>query len=307
MAGRVSMRVLVIGGGISPEREVSLKSSKNVFDSIDESKHQKEFYDWDGSEDWLAENLTRFDVVLPILHGVGGEDGQIQAILEKYGITKYLGAGVDASKLCIDKPRTQALLRENGILVPAQAVVDYQEYLVNELANNKHVLKPLLGGSSVDTFLLRDGRLEESVAKDVFDRNGKMILETLIEGQEITVPVVEGMESLSIIGIVPPEGQFFDYVNKYNGATKEICDPDFVSDDIKAKANEQARKIFDLTGCRHIARVDFIINSEDNNLYAIEINTIPGLTSESLLPRPVLATGITWEQFVEYLIDLASK
>lgn len=301
------MNILVIGGGISPEREVSLKSSKNVFDGIDDNRHQKEFYDWDGTEDWLAQNLNRFDVVLPILHGVGGEDGQIQAILEKYGMSHYLGSGVESSKLCIDKPKTQSLLRENGILVPDQAVVNYDEYLTNQLADSKHVIKPLLGGSSVDTFLLRNGRLGEDTAREVFGRNEKMILETLIEGQELTVPVIEGMEKLSIIAIVPPEGHFFDFESKYNGSTQEICDPDFISDDVKLQAGELSHKIFELAGCRHIARVDFILNEQDGKLYAIEINTIPGLTSESLLPRPVLQTGMTWPEFVEYLINLASR
>ncbi len=300
------MRILVIGGGISPEREVSLNSSKNVFDGIDESKHHKEFYDWDGHEAWLNQNLSRFDVVLPILHGKGGEDGQIQAILDKNG-AKYLGSGVSASELCMSKPKTQSLLAQNGILVPAQEVVNYEQYFTSDLANNKHVLKPADGGSSVDTFLLREGRLDNQQAQEVFKRNEEMILEELIDGQELTVPIIEGMPNLAVIAIIPPEGKFFDYENKYNGASEEICDPDFITSDKKAEAQQIAERVFEVTGCKDIARVDFILSNENNQLYEIEINTMPGMTSESLLPRPVLNSGKTWPEFVDYLIELASK
>lgn len=297
------MKVLVIGGGISPEREISLKSSRSVFDAIDESRYTKEYYDWDGSEDWLAENASRFDVALPILHGVGGEDGQIQAILEKYGL-KYVGSGVESSKLCMDKIATQKLLNDNGVLVPKQSVVDLETYQTDQIADGKHVLKPILGGSSVDTFLLRQGRLDMPTATDVFGRHGQMILEELIEGEEITIPVLDGYD-LPLIAIIPPEGKFFDYENKYNGETQEICSPDFIDSNIQAEARSLAKKCHDIAGCRHLSRVDMILTS-DGQLYVLEINTIPGMTDQSLLPRSAKAAGIEWPDFVEYLIKLAS-
>ena len=298
------MRVLVIGGGISDEREVSLRSSKAVFDAINADLHQKEFYDWDGSEDWLAENAQRFDVAMPILHGIGGEDGQIQAILEKYNL-KYVGSGVQASKLCMDKISTQKLLAENGVRVPAQAVVNHDEYLNHELSGGPHVLKPILGGSSLDTYLQRDDKLSDEQSSVVFTKYGKMILEELIEGDEVTVPVLDGYD-LPLIAIIPPEGAFFDYENKYNGASQEIPAPDFIDASIQGAARSLSRKCHDIAGCRHLSRVDMIL-AENGEMYVLEINTMPGMTSQSLFPLAAKKAGLTWEQFVEYLIQLAKK
>lgn len=298
------MKVLVIGGGYSDEREISLKSSRAVYDAVAE-KHQKEFYDWDGSHDWLKQNVNTFDVVLPILHGEGGEDGKIQEILEACGNSHYLGSGIESSRLCMDKVRAQKLFADNGIAVPEQAVVTYEEYVVHELTKSKHVLKPIQGGSSVDTFLIKAGRIEDSVAEDVFNRHGTMILEELIQGVEVTVPILDGY-NLSLIKIVPPEGQFFDYEYKYNGETQEICEPDDIDKNLQQQIIETARTCHQLAGCRHLSRVDFIL-SDNGAFYTLEINTIPGMTDQSLVPVAAKHAGMSWQDFVEHLITLAAQ
>ncbi len=299
------MRVLVIGGGISAERDISTKSARSVYDAIDDTKHQKEYYDWDGTEDWLGKNADRFDVVLPILHGVGGEDGQIQSILDRLGL-KYLGSGVQASKICMDKVSTQRLLADNGILVPKQSVVNADSYKTDAVADSKHVLKPILGGSSVDTFLLREGRLGDEQIQDVFGRHGQMILEELIEGEEVTSTVLDGYDDLPIIAIIPPEGTFFDYENKYNGSSQEICAPDFIDESLQVRVRQISRQCHDIAGCRHISRVDSII-TPDQKVYVLEINTMPGMTNQSLVPKAAAHVGLAWSDFVEYLIQLASR
>ncbi len=298
------MKVLVIGGGISDERDVSLRSSKAVFDAVDSTLHQKEFYDWDGSEGWLADNAGRFDVALPILHGVGGEDGHIQGLLAKNGL-KYVGSQVEASKLCIDKIATQKLLSENGVLVPRQSVVNAETYQSDEISKQAHVLKPILGGSSLDTFLLRDGPLDQGRREAVFSKYNQMIIEELIEGKEVTVPVLDGFD-LPLIAIIPPEGAFFDYENKYNGASQEIPAPEFIPESIQAEARQLSRRCHEIAGCRHLSRVDLII-TEDGKIYVLEINTMPGMTSQSLFPLAAKTAGLSWESFVEYLIQLASR
>lgn len=298
------MKILVIGGGISGERDVSLRSSKSVFDAISEN-HQKEFYDWDGSTDWLEQNLKNFDVVLPILHGEGGEDGQIQKILEVQG-AKYLGSDSAVSKICIDKDKTQEALQRNTVLVPKYQVLSYQQYVESPIVQGRHVVKPVNGGSSLHTFI--DVRPNDSSAtqiKQAFDMHGNMMIEEFIAGTEVTVPVLEG-KTLPLIEIIPPEGGFFDYDNKYNGLTQELCPSPNVSRDLQKKAQEIATAVHNTLGCKHLSRVDMIIDPT-GQIYTLEINTMPGMTDQSLFPKSANQIGMSMQDLVEYLIDLVGQ
>lgn len=298
------MRVLVIGGGISDEREVSLRSAKAVFEAID-VKHQKEFYDWDGSSQWLDDSLDKYDVVLPILHGEGGEDGQIQSILEKNNIS-FLGSDSRSSKICIDKDSTQKLLNDNNILVPEYKAMNWQEYIESDIAQKPHVVKPVGGGSSFHTYinvLVHDPRLPQ--IEESFKQHKKMMVEEFIAGVEVTVPVLDG-KKLPLIEIVPPEGEFFDYNNKYNGRTQEICPSINVADAVQQQAQEIAQKCHKILGCRHLSRVDMIIDRR-GKIYTLEVNTMPGMTNQSLFPKSAQVSGMTMAGFVDYLIELASN
>lgn len=298
------MRILVIGGGISNEREVSLKSSKSIFDAVSAS-HEKFFYDWDGDEKWLDENLANFDVALPILHGVGGEDGQIQSILEKSN-TKYLGSDSRSSKICIDKKATQELLKSQNILVPGFGALTYQQYQESDFVNKRHVVKPNDGGSSLNTFIdVRPDDPRADQIKKAFDTYGKMLVEDFISGVEVTVPVLDGRE-LPLIEIVPPEGEFFDYNNKYNGKTQEICPSKNVSAELQENAQLVAKKSHDILNCRHLSRVDIIIDQR-GQMYVLEVNTMPGMTGQSLFPKSAEVSGMSMEELVEYLIQLVAN
>lgn len=296
------MRVLVIGGGISDERDVSLRSAQSVYDAVGVN-HQKFLYDWDGSEEWLLQNGSQYDVALPILHGVGGEDGQIQRLLEKANL-RYLGTGVDASALCIDKVRTQTALSKAGIQVPKQALVNIEEYRVNSISDSAHVLKPIYGGSSLDTFVLKNGRLDGDKANIVFNKHQTMVLEECIIGQEITIPVLDGYD-LPVIEIIP-KYDFFDFDAKYDGSSQEICNSDNVPQDVQADARKIARQCHDILNCKHLSRVDILLN-EKNEPYVIEVNTMPGLTDQSLFPKSAAYVGLPMPELVEYFIKLASN
>lgn len=298
------MKVLVIGGGISDERDVSLRSAKAIFEAIG-SNHQKTFYDWDGSSDWLDENLSQHDVVLPILHGEGGEDGQIQSILEKNNVP-FLGSDSHSSKICMDKDSTQKMLKSNNILVPEYKAMSWHEYIESDIAQTPHVVKPVDGGSSFHTYinvLARDPRLAQ--IEKSFEHCKKMMVEEFIAGVEVTVPVLDGKE-LPLIEIVPPEGEFFDYNNKYNGRTKEICPSVNVSDTTQQQAKEIAQKCHKVLGCRHLSRVDMIINNR-GRIYTLEVNTMPGMTSQSLFPKSAQVSGMSMSGFVDYLIQQVSN
>lgn len=296
------MRVLIIGGGISDEREISSRSAKAVFNAVN-PEYQKFLYDWDGTEDWLLENAPHYDVALPILHGVGGEDGQIQRLLEKAGIA-YLGSDVAASELCIDKVKTQAVLAQNGINVPEQAVVNENEYQSHPIANGPHVLKPILGGSSIDTYVCKQGRINGEKVAASFAKYQTMILERCIIGPEITVPVLDGYD-LPVIEIIPGN-EFFDYETKYDGSSQEICGPESIDADVQKHAQAVAKKCHEILGCRHLSRVDILLD-ESKTPYVIEINTMPGLTDQSLFPKAAAHIGMSMPELVEYFVQLAAK
>lgn len=297
------MRVLVIGGGISDERDVSLRSAQSIFRAIGE-QHQKEFYDWDGGAEWLDLHLNEYDVVLPILHGEGGEDGQIQSILESRQ-AKYLGSDSRSSKICIDKEATQKVLKAQKILVPKHSVLTHEEYITSDLSLGRHVVKPVNGGSSLSTFIdVRAHDPRASQIKKAFNTYTKMMVEEFIAGTEVTVPVLDGKQS-PLIEIVPPEGEFFDYNNKYNGQTKEICPSDNVSKEAQETAQKIAQLCHQALGCRHLSRVDMMIDS-NGQIYTLEINTMPGMTDQSLFPKSASQVGMTMTALTDYFIELTA-
>lgn len=294
------MKILVIGGGVWDEREISLRSATAVFEEAKQI-HYTELYDWDGSENWLQENLKRFDVVLPILHGVGGEDGTIQKILEENG-SRYLGSNPQVSKLCFDKTKLLQVLRENNIITAKSKLVTMNQYLTDSLSSAPHVLKPFNSGSSVDTFIFKDTpKPNHTSIADAFSRHPKMILEEYIDGTEITIPILDG-KRLDIIEIIPPVTGTFDYVNKYNGATQELVPPKNVSKKLQLQAYELGQRIHELVGCRHLSRTDAII--KDDALYVLELNTLPGMTDQSLFPKAAAAAGIDFSELVDYFINM---
>lgn len=159
------MRLLVIGGGTSRERDISLLSSKAVYEALKQTSHQVSYLDWTGDKQQVIEACEGIDVVVPILHGIGGEDGQIQAILEGIGV-EYVGTDSKASKVCMDKQSAKKVLADAGILVPEGQVVDYDSYLQSELAGQPHVVKPIDEGSSFDTHIV-PGEIDRYLASKI--------------------------------------------------------------------------------------------------------------------------------------------
>lgn len=293
------MKILIIGGGISSEREIALRSSRAVFEAALQKGYQAEFYDWDGSREWLTAHAREFSLALSILHGAGGEDGVIQSLLEAVKLP-YLGSGVKASELCFDKQKTRQLLAENGVLVPSGQLVSFSDYQASQLFNQPHVLKPTDSGSSVDTYIYPDAAQKDMAQiKDTFARHPQMLLEEYISGDEVTVPVLIGKQ-LPIIEIIPPQNAVFDFANKYNGQTQELVPPEHVTPTLQESARQLGERVHELTGCRHLSRVDMIISGDD--IYVLEVNTMPGLTDQSLFPKAAAAAGLSFPDFVDYLI-----
>jgi D-alanine-D-alanine ligase len=298
------LKVLVLGGGVSSEREISLASSNEIFLAAKKAGYIAEYYDWDGSSVWLKNNANRFDVVLPILHGIGGEDGRIQQLLEELRVP-YLGTNSAASELCFNKGATLDLLKQNNIAVPSGRLVDLAQYKADRLFTVPHVLKPIDSGSSVDTFIFPS--IAERTMKNIeeaFTRHPKMLLEEFVQGHEITVPILEG-KKLPVTEVIPPVGEVFDLENKYNGKTLELIPPKNISQDTQARAVVLAQKVHDLMGCRHLSRVDMIVRGSE--LYVLEVNTMPGMTNESLFPQAVEYSGMSLPELVDYFIKLVAR
>lgn len=245
------------------------------------------------------------DVVFSVLHGKHGEDGEMQAQLDTLGVP-YVGSGEAASRLCFDKWQYKQLLIKNNLLTPQGALLHDENLQQHPLAQKPFVLKPYDGGSSVDTFIVRDPATADfTTMQRALEQHGRMLLEALIEGTEITVGVL-GTSALPVIEIIPPSGAEFDYENKYNGQTQELCPPPHVSDELQKQAQALALQIHTLCGCRHYSRTDIMITPE-GKLQVLETNTLPGMTDQSLIPKAAAAEGITMVQLVDRLVKLAQQ
>lgn len=291
------MHYIVLGGGISPEKEVSRRSAAAVQDGLEELGHAVTYLD--PAEITIEEIIhagKTSDGVFPILHGVGGEDGSIQSHLEEEGIP-YFGPSAASCDATFDKDYFKEILEEHGISTPRWNVITEAQLSTEPLATKPFVLKPINGGSSIDTFVIRALPYDEAPLREALTRYGTMLIEEFISGAEITVGILE-TAALPVVEIIPPTDQEFDYENKYNGATQELCPPRNISPELQARAQALALAAHRATDCRHLSRTDILIDSNDT-LYVIDTNTIPGLTEQSLFPKAAEAAGYEWTPLVE--------
>jgi D-alanine-D-alanine ligase len=295
--------IVVLCGGISDERPVSLRSGAAVAEALEAAGHKVTLLDTDEDFDKHLDAMKKADVVFPVLHGLGGEDGVPQSYLELHGIT-YVGSDSASSRLCIDKWQTKELLQEHGLPTPPAVLVNLDTVWDSALVQKPFVLKPDNGGSSVDTIIVRDmAQLDKANVEALTARHLQMLLESLVPGTEITVGVV-GNQALPVVEIHPPADKEFDYENKYNGATREMCPPETVSEDVQKKAQELALQVHRLCGCRDYSRTDMVVDA-DGGLHILEINTIPGLTHESLLPKAAKEAGMDMPRLTDTLVGYA--
>src|SRR4030095_1883169 len=210
-------------GGDSPEREVSLRSGKSVLQALQAAGYTTQEYDPAKGIKFL-DSLGPATIVFPILHGQGGEDGTIQKQLEKRNI-KYLGSDSRASALCFDKSRTRQVLLANGVPMAEGDTVTRDSYTDHPLTKRPHVLKVARGGSSIGTLLVSNPTVSKpEKVQEIFELDELAIIEELVEGVEIKITILD-RTALPVIEIRPPADGEFDYENKYNGQTAELCPP----------------------------------------------------------------------------------
>lgn len=294
-------KVHVICGGTSDERAVSLRSGEAVREALAQAGYEVAVFDTSDSDN----AISACDVVFPVLHGAGGEDGEFQERLEKLGV-KFVGSGSVASRLCMDKAAYREHMIAQGFLMAQGQAVTRNEYLASPLAHAPHVLKPIDGGSSIDTHIIRDAAsIDTTAVVASFTRHPRMVLEELIEGTELTVGVL-GDRALPVIEIIPPSDGEFDYENKYNGQTQELCPPQHVSEAVQQAVQAIAVQVHNAAGCRDFSRSDFITTASGKH-YLLETNTIPGMTQTSLFPKMAQTAGISMPELVSMLVGQAQR
>lgn len=292
-------RIGVLMGGLSGEREVSLRTGRAVLAALEEKGYRVAAIDA-GRDLALRLLEAQIDVAFVALHGRYGEDGTVQGLLELMGIP-YTGSGVLASSLAMDKRMTKRLLEQAGIPVAEGEVFCAGDDLEDFVARERRypvVAKPNREGSTLGVTIaqtpeeLRTG-LEEALAHDAV-----VLVETYVAGAELTVGVLGGMP-LPVIQIVPKSG-FYDYTSKYTaGQTEYLLPapiPALLTRDLQRAAEEACRVL----GCRGAARVDFIAG--EDGWVCLEVNTIPGMTGTSLLPKAAAEAGIPFGDLCEQLL-----
>ena len=303
------LRLALLAGGKSAEREVSLKSGEQVYQALDKERYEVFRYDPRDDLARLAQEADRIDVALIILHGRLGEDGTVQGFLELLGIP-YQGSGVLGSALAMNKILSKQLYIKAGLPVAPYAIVDKSGTLkVEEILEHLGlplVVKPEHEGSSIGLSIVHEENQLVSALEQGWQYDRLCLLEKYIHGTEITGAVLgnDSLQALPLVEIIPGnEYEFFDYNAKYlPGATKEIC-PARVSPELTAMAQEIATSAHRVLHCRGYSRTDMIV--ADNEIFVLETNTIPGMTQTSLFPQAAAAAGISFSALLDRLIELA--
>jgi D-alanine-D-alanine ligase len=317
------LRVAVLAGGRSSEHEISLASARSVLESLDPERYDVvtvaigrdgrwELGSGDGS---VAETLPvpaanapatlgAVDVVLPILHGPFGEDGTVQGLLELAGVA-YVGAGVAASALCMDKDLFKKVLRDSGIPVARHVALRTGERVENPFGFPCFV-KPARLGSSVGITKAHDEAELEEAAALAFRHDEKILVEEFLDGMEVEVGVLGNREPFASLPgeIVPLGHEWYDFASKYEEGGMKLVIPPELPDSVIEQIQRVSVEAFRVTECEGMARVDCFVVGGDR-VVVNELNTIPGFTSTSVYAKLFEASGIPYDDLLRRLIDLA--
>jgi D-alanine-D-alanine ligase len=303
------LTLALLYGGISSEREVSLNSGNQVFDTLDKEKYDVLRYDTKTDLAKLVADSNRIDVALIILHGLYGEDGTVQGLLDLLGIP-YQGSNVLGSAIAMNKLISKQLYHHTGIPIPPYIVTRQGDSIDPKMCVQQLglplVVKPVEGGSSVGMTIVKSEKSLKDAVDIAFEHDRTVILEAYIDGIELTGGVLgnNDLQALPLIEIIPDKDhEFFDYEAKYvAGVTQEIC-PARIDDGLTQKAQTLAKMAHRALACKGYSRTDMILKGQE--IYVLETNTIPGMTATSLLPQAAAAAGLNFSQLLDKLIELS--
>jgi D-alanine-D-alanine ligase len=303
------LRLALIAGGKSAERDVSLKSGEQVYQALNKDKYDVRRYDPRDDLERLVRDAPDLDVALVIMHGRGGEDGTLQGMLDLLEIP-YQGSGVLGSAIGMNKELSKMLYQQAGLKV-SQAMFFTKEEApdpreIEARLGLPVVIKPVNEGSSIGVTKARTLEELQKGLDAAFPYDHRILVEEFLEGVEVTGGVLGNakLTALPLVEIIPSDHyDFFDYEAKYKpGASTEIC-PARVSPEITKKAQEIAVIAHRALHCRGYSRTDMIVR--DGEIYVLETNTIPGMTATSLFPQAAQAMGLEFPQLLDTLIELA--
>ena len=296
------LKVGVIRGGISTEREVSLKTGSEIVSNLNRDKYEVFDIVIDSEKEVFEklENL-KLDFVYIALHGIFGEDGRIQSILESLGI-KYSGSGVMTSSVCMDKEITKRVVASYGVSVRKGENTSYEE--IKEKLGSRVVVKPNNGGSSIGVSFVENQKELEKGLELVFSMDKEALIEEILKGDEISVPVIDG-KVYPTLKIEAVAGDYFDYESKYadGGAREFVYEFD---EDIQKEINKFAIDSYYAMKCEGFSRIDFMVVN-GNKPYFMEVNTLPGMTAASLLPKSTAYKGYSYSETLDLLINASMK
>ena len=325
------LKIALLVGGSSPEREVSKESGKSIAQAVKSLGHdlilidpsygnnqpQEEnlFFEKEDYAEVKTENyvealnshlLDDVDLVFIGLHGKNGEDGTVQSLLELKG-KKYTGSKVLSSALAMDKMMTKIMFQHFDVATPKWFVVDAEVKDYNLVSDKIKkffgypcVVKPNDQGSTVGLTICRGEREVENSIKLASQFSGKVLIEEYIPGREVTVGLL-GQQTLPVLEIVPKHG-LYDYEAKYTEGMSEYIVPADIPEDVAHHLQHQALLAFNSVNCSNYARVDFRLTNDNKN-YCLEVNTLPGMTSHSLIPKMSKAVGISFNELIERIIN----
>lgn len=294
------MKVAVLMGGLSKEREISLRSGGAVSLALKKKGHEVLEVDVTGVESITSLSKQKVDKAFIALHGKFGEDGLIQAILEWLKIP-YTGSTMLSSALCYHKNKTKELVKNKGVKTPDSVVIQKSDslypFIDQFFLGFPCIVKPNTEGSSIGVYrVLKKEDLEESVTK-ALQYDPTVLVEKYIQGRELTVGVLHG-KALPVVEVVPKSG-FYDFEAKYTPGKTSYLVPAPLSEAQTKQVQEISQNIYRFLDCRGAIRVDFML---DKNPYFLEVNTIPGMTETSLLPKAAKEAGMNFEDLCEEML-----
>ncbi len=296
--------VAVVMGGNSAEREISIRSGSEALRALQSLGYEAQSLDYD---ERFVDSMRQLkpDVAFIALHGPGGEDGHVQALLDHLSIA-YTGSGLEAAALSMDKHLTKKLLAAEGLPTPAWDLFDLTGGTLPLLPGSLDlplVVKPRFEGSAVGVTIVRTHEEWTSAMLEASKTYGQILAEEYIEGREFTCAVL-GEEALPIIEIVANRDGFYSYGAKYEPGGSTHIVPAKIDEDLSARMQMLALSAHRLLGLRDYSRTDFIV-SREHRPYLLEINSLPGLTPTSLVPDACASVGITFEALIDRLVGYA--
>ena len=292
-------KIAVIFGGESQEKKVSTHTGLSVIEAM------KGYYrvipiNLGNDYSKLHQKLFDVDLVFNALHGGYGENGEIQKYFDKYNI-KYTGSGSDSSKICMDKNKTKLIAKKINIPVLDWDIINLETKYDFNKWKTPFIIKPNDGGSTIGLALITKKSMINDALKKSFTFTKTLMIEEYCKGKEISVPIIDN-NILPAIEI-KSSNLLYDYESKYESDKTDYIIPAGIDSKLLRKISNDALKLYKKLDCRHYARIDFLV--KDNKYYMLEINTLPGLTSTSLLPKSAKYIGLNYKNLIKKIVELS--